>query len=262
MKHFTTNRKTILVASALLLFAGCASGPQYKSKTITEYVLTEDSKDRSQTTMDNVTIEDLGDAGEVVAPLKVHACRGGNLLYKKKSECNLSGRCWDVKVPAYESISLLQNAHLRKIKIHNNTEHMLVLDRADAVLVDPAGGEHSFADKGELADEIENNRPCTSTRKLVAQVKKVKLFGDTMRIRPGRNKLMYIAFPRLKIDMPGEWRLEMHNIPVETDAAGNISKAVSFEFPFLMKEIKTKFDYKKDGFFSSWVEVNRTVLQQ
>ncbi len=33
--------------------------------------------------------------------------------------------------------------------------HMLVLNRADAVIVDPAGGEHSFADKGELADDID-----------------------------------------------------------------------------------------------------------
>jgi hypothetical protein len=93
---------------------------------------------------------------------------------------------------------------------------------------------------------------------MFSAVRSLKLIpGGGNRIRPKRAEEFFVAFPDLKINTPGVWRLQLHDIPTRTDRAGNIIRKTSFEFPFEVTKYKITVKQRKDGFIHKWKEIVR-----
>jgi hypothetical protein len=250
-----------LVLLLSLLMVSCATYPQFRSKVSYRYSQAPLKQAANKLTKESITIEDKGKTEKVIQPIQVQACNGEQLAYRNvtKYRKTESGKVpYEVKEPIYETVDPLRNVHLRRIKIYNATEHLLHLNRIDVVLVDPSGNDHEMASKMDLKGFIRSNRPCKSTYGMFSAIDSLKLIerGKSW-IRPKRAKEFLLAFPDLKINTPGVWRLQLHDIPTSSDRAGNITRKTSFEFPFQVTRYKITVEQRKDGFIKKWKEIGR-----
>ena len=257
-------RKFFMYPFCLLGLLGvfsCGTYPQFKSNVYYRYSQAPFEQASNKQTKESITIEDKGTAEKVIQPIKVQACEGNLLLVRivEKVRYTKYGQIpYKVKEPVFETVDPLENVYLRRIKLHNATEHVLQLAQIDVVFVDPAGNEYEMISKELLEGFIRSNRPCPSTEAIVSALKPLKLLGGgRTKIRPKRDQDFFVAFPNLKINIPGEWRLEFHDFPTKTNEAGNIIRKTSFEFPFEVKKYKIIVEQRKDGFMDSWKEISR-----
>ena len=102
-------------------------------------------------------------------------------------------------------------------------------------------------------------RPCPSTRHIVSSLRGLKFLGGNIRLRPGRVARVLAVFARVDKRIPGDWTLEIHGLPVDTDPAGNVSRAASFAFPLVSRGYRTTIELRKEELFAPWREINRTT---
>jgi hypothetical protein len=245
-----------------LILTGCGK-PQFQSKVYTSHQIIKDKQYdlKMKQTKQGVTIEDKGYAGNLSTNIRLQECSNGQLQTERVKKCDKNGQCWYENVPSFVNANPFNGVYVRKIKFHNNTNHILYLNRTDVVLVDAAGTEHEAKTKESLEEYIESLWACSNVKQLTNSVARLKVLGDRAKVRPGRNSEFLLPFVDTSINIAGEWQLEIIDVPTKTDEAGKVLKKVSFEIPFLVKETKTQIDYKKDGTYSPWKEINRTVLK-
>ena len=252
-----------LVALAMLV-TGCETGPQLRSVVRDTYLIEAVSGSRKQT-KEAVTVQELGEAREVIQPMRVQACRGEHLLFSETTVIDSEGERIET-VPVYETVDPLFRVYVRRLRITNGTEHTLRLNQVDAVLVDGAGYEHDAMDKATLFQNIRAQRPCPSTRALTQTLRRLKLLSrgsadgeGGMRIRPGRSTAVLVAFSGVDKSIVGDWVLELIDVPISTNEAGEVARMTSFEFPLEARGYRTIFRQRKDGLFAPWEEIGRTT---
>lgn len=250
-------RQFVPVLTAAVFVGGCATGPQIKS-VVEETFSIEASGDTSRQTKENITVEDMGEAQQVVQPMKVQACNGPHLRYGQR-EVIISGKKYVKEYPVYETVDPLQGIYIRRFKIRNDTEHVLRLNRIDTVLVDAAGNDNEGITKQVLEQNIRAGRSCSSTEALVRSLRSLKLLGTDTRIRPGRVAEVLAAFPSVDKRIVGDWTLELNDFTVDTNEAGEVSRVTSFKFPLLSKGYRTTIKMRKDSLFAPWQEIDRNT---
>ena len=260
-EHLT--RLLPLLALALLA-SGCETGPQFRSLVRDTYLIEAVGDTRKQT-KDAVTVQELGEAQEVVQPVRVQACRGEHLLFNERKISDSEGERIEL-VPVYETVDPLQGVYVRRLRITNDTGHTLRLNRVAAVLVDAAGYERDAMDKAALFQNIRAQRPCRSTRGLTETLRRLKLLSSGgadgeggMRIRPGRQTTVLVAFSGVDRSIIGDWALELIDVPVATNEAGEVARLTSFEFPLEARGYRTVIRQRKEGLLAPWEEIGRTT---
>ena len=239
-----------------LVSEGCATGPQVKT-IVRDTFSIEAIEGTSRQTVGNVTVEDLGEAQGILTPVEVQACDGPFLVTRKLKRITKEGEEYTEEHPVLEIVDPFQGVYVRRLKIRNDTEHTMRLNRIDAVLLDAAGNDNELMTKSMLGQDLLARRPCPSTRGLIENLRSVKLLGADIRIRPGREAVLFAAFSGVDRRIVGDWTLELNEMSVSTNSAGEVSRVASFEFPLLVKGYRTVITLEKNGLFEPWVEVHR-----
>ena len=141
------------------------------------------------------------------------------------------GKTHTKRRPVFEAVDPLRHLYVRRLKIRNDAEHILHLDRAETVLVDAAGNDNKGMTKGQLRRFWRAARPCPSTRRVIASLRGLKFLGSNIRILPGRVARVLVAFPRIDKRILGDWALEIHGLPVDTDNTGKYRVSRPSRFP-------------------------------
>ena len=256
----STVRGSILIAIVALAAAGCASGPETRT-IIQETFSIEAIEGTSRQIIGNVTVEDLGEAQQIIPPMEVQACDGPFLLVREVTRKTNEGEKYIEEYPVLETVDPFQGIYVRRLKIGNDTEHTMRLDRIDAVMVDAAGNDNELMTKSALRMDILAKRPCPSTQGLIEYLRSVKLLGADIRIRPGRSTVLFAAFSGVDKRVTGDWTLELNEVPVATDPAGEIVRIASFEFPLQAKGYRTITIQRREGWLEPWVEIQRRTIE-
>ena len=250
--------RIILIAIPLVAAGGCASGPQ--TKTVVEDSFSIESiAGTSRQSIGYVAIEDHGEAHRLVQPVEVQACDGHRLKYRRVERKTKKGGRRVEEVPVFETIDPLRGVYIRRLVIRNATGHVLRLNRMDAVLVDAAGNDNELVTKSRLRRRLRAERPCRSTRGLVASLRGLKVLGADIRMRPGRVAELYAVFSGVDERIIGDWTMELHEVPVVFDAAGRTVRLATFEFPLVSKGYRTTRVLRKEKLFDPWKEIHRTT---
>ncbi len=249
-----------LISALLVSIAagGCATGPQEKT-VVEETFFIETVGDTSRQTIGAVTIEDLGEARNVVQPVEVQACDGLRLKFHRVKRTTKEGKKHFERHPVHETVDPLHGFYLRKLRLRNDTGHVLRLNPIDAVLLDAAGNDNELMTKAELRHHLRASRPCQSTEALVQSLRVVKLLGADIRIRSGRATELFAAFSGVDPRIVGDWTLELNDIPVATGPAGRTLRSVSFAFPLLSRGYRTTTQLRREKLFEPWKELSRTT---
>ena len=125
--------------------------------------------------------------------------------------------------------------------------------------VDAAGNDNELMTRSALRHDLLARRPCRSTEALIDSLRSVKLLGANIRIRPDRATILLAAFTGVDESILGDWTLDLHEVPVETDPAGEVLHAASFEFPLLGRGYRTTTRLRRERWFDSWKETHRTT---
>lgn len=256
-----TQLKSIVTAmSVVTLLSACAttSEPKFKTKEAHTFELT--SLNNSKQTKGNVTIEDVGEAKKVLAPIKIHACNGTELKYETKNYTQ-NGVPMQKQVKVMQTVNPLEGMYIRRLKITNSGQHTLRMNQIDSVLVDGAGTDHETMSKERLKQKIRARIPCSSNYAVLNAIDTLKIIGSNARIRSGRTTELHAIFSGVNKAISGDWALELNDVPVKTNEANQPLKVTSFKFPLMVKHLKTIINYRKDSFFSPWREINRDTQQ-
>ena len=148
-----------------------------------------------------------------------------------------------------------------KVTIRNHTQFALKLDRAIIRVKDEAGNDYPVLSKRELQERLTNylagrksiyaaqNVGITfPVDQLVGEYRSMRLLSRDTEIGPEDSSTYYLAldFPDDQYEASkltawskraGALKLQLYQIPVQTDAAGNVVKATKFEF-----NVKSKVD--------------------
>ncbi len=253
----------IVPLSFLLVLAACAGGePETKLRHIDTFAIVAAEDHQKKQTKDNVTIEDQGEIEDLVQPVVVQACEGAHLRFNTKRYVNArTGRVSIQKTRVMIKVDPLEGVYVRRFRITNGTPNVLRLDRADAVLVDPAGNDNELADFQILAQNIRAKLPCISGKGVVGTLRPLKILGSDVRIRPGRETTFYAMFTTVDKSILGDWTLELNDFPVRTDEVGRVAGVQRFMFPLRSKGFRTTVTLRRDGFLSPWVEIDRKTKE-
>ena len=271
--RMTSHRSTVTLAVAtlfcVLLLAGCATGPMTQLVVEETYVI-ESEGDAARQTQARVTVIDQGEPSFVASPVRVQACDGSRLLFRRVTETTYKGQQADKgkekktrirRVPVFEEIHPLDGLYIRQLEIRNDTRHVLSLNRMEAVLVDAAGNDNEGIAKAELPHYLRHARPCRSTEEIIDRLRSMKFLGSNIRLRPGRAGHVLVAFPGIDKRILGDWTLELYGVPVETNAAGEVSQVRSFSLPLVSRGYRTTREMRKDSTFGPWRETQRSVTE-
>jgi hypothetical protein len=136
-------------------------------------------------------------------------------------------------------------AIVEKISIANNTDHIVGLSGAVIAMFDPADNQYDALDKEQLASLLSQEHACANAGEFVQGLMLVKTIDRNTKILPKRSVAGYLLFTPASRDMTGIWRLSLYEVPVKTDAAGNVSETVKFDFN---TEAKRYLDtYRRDS---------------
>ena len=251
-------RGLILTLLVSIAAAGCATGPEVKT-VVQESFSIETVGDTSRQTIGAITIEDLGEARNVVHPMQVQACDGPRLKFDRVKRTTKEGKKYFKRYPVHETVDPFHGIYLRKLRLRNDTGHVLRLNRIDAVLLDAAGNDNELMTKAGLRHHLRATRPCQSTEGLVQSLRVVKLLGADIRIRPGRGAELFAAFSGVDARIVGDWTLELNGVPVATDPAGRTLRSASFTFPLLSRGYRTTILLRREKLFEPWKEIYRTT---
>ncbi len=243
-------KRLLLILIPALIVGGCvgASGPQIKTVVRDSFSI-ETIGETSIQRVGNLTVEDLGEAKNVIQPVRVQACDGSYLKYGRKERKTRNGKRYVRRYPVFETVDPLQGIYVRKLRIRNDTGHVLRLNRIDAVLSDAAGNDNALFTRSALRHSLFATRPCSSTEGVVESLRGVKLLGTNIRIRPGRAAELFAAFSGVDPRIVGDWTLELYDVPVATDPNGRVSHAASIEFPLLARGFRTTVTMRREKLF-------------
>ena len=267
--HWYTATLSVALLACVLPLAGCATGPVTQLVVEETYTL-ESVGDASRQREGSVTVIDQREPSFVASPVRVQACDGSRLLFrtvkettytKTKSDGDRKKRAPVRRLPVFEDVNPFRDLYIRQLEIRNDTGHVLSLNRIEAVLLDAAGNDNEGITKAELGHYLRHARPCRSTEEIIERLRSVKFLGSNIRLRPGRSAQVFVAFPGIDQRILGDWTLELHGVPVETNAAGEVSHVSSFAFPLVARGYRTTREMYKETTFSPWREIKRTVRE-
>ena len=222
-------------ALSALLLAGCATQQPETKVVVEEHFAIEPVGDTSVQARADFTVEDLGEALHVVEPVRVQACEGRRLKFvrvKAKGDGGTGEPQFRYR-PVYEEVDPFEGLYVRRLKIRNDSAHVLSLRRIGAVLEDAAGNDNENLTRATIGRVLHRSRPCRSTHGVVDSLRGVKLIGSKIRLRHGRSAQAHVAFSGVDRTILGDWSLEVQGFPVETHETGNVSRAISFVFPLV-----------------------------
>ena len=242
----------------VMFVSGCETTPQLRSIVRDTYMV-EAVGDTQRQTKENITVEDVGEAQEVIQPVEVQACQGPHLLYDKREYIDSEGNRRTRTVRVMETVDPLRGIYIRRLKITNNSEHTLRPNQIDTVLVDGAGNNWDGLDEETLEQNIRAGRPCPSTDAVVRTLIPLKLLGGDTRIRPGRETTLLAAFSGVDKSITGDWVLELNDFPVATNEAAEVIRVTRFLFPLEAKGYRTIIRQRKESLFAPWEEIGRST---
>ena len=255
-------RRAAWILLSALAIGGCVTESEPRFKTVVHESFSIEPVDRtSRLRLGDVTIDDLGEVNDVVPPLRVQACDGPHLKFTHRERKTKDGKKVVRKHPVFETVDPFEGAYVRRLKIRNDTRHVLHLNRVDAVLLDAAGNDNEMMTKLELRHGLRAMRPCPSTRGIIDSMRGVKLLGANMRIRPGRAEDVFVAFTGVDQRILGAWSLELHDVPVLFHPGGRVRRVESFRFPLLARGFRTTITLRKEGLLDPWSETHRVTSE-
>ncbi|MFW6053908.1 MAG: hypothetical protein ACOC9J_03765, partial [Persicimonas sp.] len=168
-RALTTVSLTILAA---VLVSAC--GPTTSTQKRTE--ITPYNESEFKTSKNGITVEYSDINSELVQTglptelkMRVQACDN-----QMQPMVDQNGK------PVMENLGLVGFRHgegIYKLKITNNTDHVIRLNRAVIRLFDPAGNQYEPSTVDELVATVQQNRPCPTTSQLIARLKTVKVLN-------------------------------------------------------------------------------------
>lgn len=269
MKHNTLNfllpssgasrRIRVLLWSVVFAsLSGCATYPQTKIQTVTTAELVP--VDESQTTQQKggVRLRDTGNVPvtNLTQAVKIQQCSGNRLrTYPRKIKDGYGNVIRVEYEPVYETVNPLEGAYVRRFEISNNTEHSLRLSSMFIVITDSSGEDVHAYTKDELKSHIRSRWPCSSGNTLLHTLAPIKILGPNVKLLPGRTWKGYAIFPgqQRKIStLGGDWFVQYGDVPVKTNAAGEVSKRTSFSYDLRVKRVRTTTEYTKASLLAPW----------
>ncbi len=149
-----------------------------------------------------------------------------------------------------------------KISITNKTGHIVRLNSTIIAVFDPADNQFNMLDKQEIFSYLIQERLCPNTRQtrqLQNQLNIIKLIDRNTELLPNRTTTGYLMYKPHDTNIPGIWKLSFYELPVETNAAGAVTKTVNFDFRSVLKKyIDT---YKQENAFAKPVKVSTEEAQ-
>ena len=169
--------------------------------------------------------------------------------------------------PVIENVGLISSDYgenITKLSIANSTQHVLYLNRVIVHTIDPAGNKYDLLSKNQLESMLQSARPCPSTSGLLSRFATVKVFDRAnSEVDPGDSWTGYVITGPVNTDVflvPGMWKLALYEIPVATDAAGNVTKTTNFDLRTMVK--KYVDTYQADNMFSPYKLVSSKAADQ
>ena len=148
---------------------------------------------------------------------------------------------------------------LEKISITNNTDHVVRLNSAVITYFDPADNQYNSLTKDEIKSYVQQERPCLSTNALLNQLSTIKMIDRNTELLPNRTYTGYLIFMPRDLNIAGTWKFSMYEIPVETDAAGKVTKTVQFDFRDELKKYRTT--YRRENALAPAVVVSKEEMK-
>lgn len=158
-----------------------------------------------------------------------------------------------------KTIALPKSSTLQKISITNKTGHIVRLNSTVIAAFDPADNQYDTLSKQEIASYLMQERPCPNTQRLINQLNLVKIINRNTELLPNRTLTGYLVYKPHDPNLPGIWKLSFYEVPVETDAAGKVTKTVNFDFRRVVKKhIDT---YKRDNMLATPVKISSELVE-
>ena len=243
--------------AGIIVLASCATGPLNETLVKESYSLEAINKNLKRT-IGNITVEDLGEPPDVLAPVRVQACKGRRLVFDEVKITRSKGKTHTQRRPVYEEVDPFEGLYVRRLNIRNDSKHSLSLNRVEAVLLDAAGNDNVGMSKAMISRILYRERPCSSTRDLISSWRSLKVLGNNIRLRPGRTARVLVIFSRIDKSIPGDWTLQLHGFPVEKDRAGKVTHVASFEIPLVSRGYRTTIERRKETMLGPWRVIRKS----
>ena len=203
---------------AVLHGAGCGPTTYSQERIVFEpYPAGEAKQSRSNITVERQVVTELPAEFQAMAA-RCNALNGQPAL-------DFQGK------PMMERVSLAPSGTVvEKLSILNKTGHIIRLQGAVIAMFDPADNQYDSLDKDQIAAMLAQEHPCANAIGFKQSLAVVKLIDRNMEILPNRTVTGYVMFSPSQKSMPGIWRLSLYELPVKTDAAGNVAETVQFYF--------------------------------
>jgi len=252
MSHLLDRHLALIVVISffllnLIALIGCGPTTFTKEKfRYQSYDKNENKQIKEGITIENIPIEST--PPEMIANVQDCDPSDGKLYVDSRGEPVMKKR-----------IILPKNAMFYKIAITNNTGHVVRLNSTVIALFDPADNQFDSLSKNQLSAYLMQERPCPNTNQLINQLNLIKLIGRNTELLPNRTTTGYVIFKPHNLKIPGVWKLSFYELPVETNAAGVVSKTVNFDFRTILK--KYIVTYQRDNPLADAVEISTKEVQ-
>lgn len=154
-----------------------------------------------------------------------------------------------------------------ELRIRNQTGHVVRLNGVVIKLIGPDGTSYDALDHASARAELEESIAAARARgidlsaasasELVSAQKQLKFLSENAQLLPEVSETFIVAFAtpvgRTEKEV-NDWlarqssfRLKVFDIPTRTDAAGAVTKRVSFEFPVVVKTFRETYEDGPEG---------------
>ena len=155
---------------------------------------------------------------------------------------------------------LPSNMMVFKVDIKSDINHVINFEKSYFLLKDPTGRIHKAKPIAAEANWSQINW-CATAEQSQAYHSRMNSLKDmqTTILLPKDNQTLYVAFAPNSKEVPGEWKLYMYEIPVNTNAAGITTATDHFNSKVVVKKWETTFKkFKENGTFEK-VETKEAI---
>ncbi|MBN8705246.1 MAG: hypothetical protein J0L62_05185 [Bacteroidetes bacterium] len=268
IKNIFTAGVLALSTGLLPLIQGCAVTPSVQYMKRTEPALADQTKAKQVNQGITISLKPLESREYSHPDFKQPV----NVIRKGLGSDNFSKETLEFNYPIFRDMTAIE------VTIINNTDHILRMRDSRVAFIDPDSDEPVMAyDKENMteyltelpsfkysADYIKGSYPYTEDvndqveKALKNIIKKIKFInGFNKEIMPGMKQTGVIVFP-ISLEKAGEGKISFIDMAAKTDAAGNVTEKVRFDY---IVQPLLKYFKMEQGKDADWVEIEESVYK-